>query len=104
MRREIDDITHMENNTPYNGYTNRATWNAMLWIFNDEEAYESYRDLYRHIGGDVIEDRIEAVKVDAYRLFGDTTPDGERLDEVNWEEIVDLLDEGFEEIRREIFD
>ena len=102
MRREIDDITHMENNTPYNGWTNRATWNLMLWISNDESAYHFFRDLYRTIGGEVIEERIRAVRCDAYQWYGHTTPDGYSLSMVNWEEVVEHLDEDFEEIRREI--
>ena len=89
-------------NTTYNGYVNRATWNLLLWISNDECAYTFFRDLYYRIGGDVIEDRERAVIGAAREWFGSTTPDGDRLDDVCWEEAVEMLDEDFEEIRKEI--
>lgn len=46
----------------YNGYTNYQTWNAALWIDNEEGSYEYSRELAR----DAIED--------APNL--DRTPDG----------------------------
>tara|TARA_X000001388_G_C2204825_1_gene112717 strand:+ start:26 stop:307 length:282 start_codon:yes stop_codon:yes gene_type:complete len=91
----------MENNT-YNGYYNRATWNLMLWIGNDETAYNHFRSLYQRIGGEVIEEREERVQRESREWFGSTTPDGDRLDDVNWLEVTEHLDEDFEEIRREI--
>ena len=94
--------TRMNNDTTYNGYYNRATWNLLLWISNDECAYTFFRDLYYRIGGDVIEERETAVMSAAREWFGSTTPDGDRLDDVCWEEAIQHLDEDFEEIIAEI--
>ena len=91
----------MENNT-YNGYSNRATWNLILWINNDESAYIHFRDLYHRIGGDVIEDRTEQVERTSREWFSSTTPDGDALDDVNWIEATETLDENYEEIIAEI--
>ncbi len=90
------------NNTTYNGYSNRATWNLILWISNDECAYTFFQDLYYRIGGDVIEDRTDAVERTSREWFGSTTPDGDRLDDVNWIEATESLDEDYEEIIAEI--
>ena len=78
----------MENNT-YNGYYNRATWNLMLWISNDESAYYFFKDLYYHIGGEVVEEREEAIMRTSREWFGSTTPDGDSLDDVNWCEVTE---------------
>ena len=94
--------TRMNNDTTYNGYTNRATWNLILWISNDECAYTFFQDLYYRIGGDVIEDRTDAVERTSREWFGSTTPDGDRLDDVNWIEATETLDEDYEEIIAEI--
>lgn len=90
------------NNTTYNGYTNRATWNLLLWINNDECAYTFFHDLYWRIGGDVIEERETAIMSACREWFGSTTPDGDRLDDVCWEEAIEHLDENYEEIIAEI--
>ena len=90
------------NNTTYNGYSNRATWNLILWISNDECAYTFFQDLYYRIGGDVIEDRTEQVERTCREWFGSTTPDDCLLDDVNWIEATETLDEDFEEIIAEI--
>lgn len=90
------------NDTTYNGYYNRATWNLMLWISNDEAAYYFFRDLYYRIGGEVVEEREEAIMRASREWFGSTTPDRDRLDDVNWCEVTEHLDDDFSEIRREI--
>ena len=94
--------TRMNNDTTYNGYYNRATWNLLLWISNDECAYTFFRDLYYRIGGDVIEDRTEQVERTSREWFGSTTPDDCLLDDVNWIEATETLDENYEEIIAEI--
>ena len=90
-------MTHMNNTTTYNGYTNRATWNLMLWISNDESAYNFFREGYEQFGGDVIEDRERKIAADAHQWFGSRTPDDDRLEDVNWEEVREHLDEDFSE-------
>ena len=94
-------MAHMNDNT-YNGYTNRATWNLMLWISNDESAYYFFKDLYYHIGGEVVEEREEAIMRTSREWFGSTTPDGDSLDDVNWCEVTEHLDDDFKEIMEEI--
>ena len=58
-------------NTTYNGWTNYATWNAALWIGNDEFLYDQARRYGRH-GYDSM---IQILETSA----GLATPDG-----VNW--------------------
>ncbi len=60
----------------YNGWPNRATWNVMLWMDNEEGAYREYRakvqryqDKKRHFGG-------VAARAVCEACFGDKTPDG----------------------------
>lgn len=89
-------------NTTYNGYVNRATWNLLLWISNDECAYTFFRDLYYRICGEAIEEREDAIERSAREWFGSTTPDGHRLDDVHWLEVTVHLDDDFSDIRKEI--
>jgi hypothetical protein len=93
-------MDHMENNT-YNGYTNRATWNLMLWISNDECAYHFFRDLYFRIGGDHPDDRQDMIESYAREWFGQTTPDRDRLSDVDWQEVREHLDDDNSDILEE---
>lgn len=90
----------MKNET-YNGYTNRATWNLMLWISNDESAYHHFRDLYYRIGGDDPDDRQNMIERESREWYGSTTPDGDLLDDVDWEEIREMMDDDNSEILEE---
>lgn len=40
-------ITGGEYRPPYNGWKNRETWNASLWIDNDQGTYEAAREIIR---------------------------------------------------------
>jgi hypothetical protein len=86
----------MKNDT-YNGWTNRSTWNLVLWISNDAAAYDHFDTLYSRMHSHTDEKREEAVRAAAFEWFGHTTPDGDELDEVNWEEVRVSLDEDFEQ-------
>ena len=52
--------------TKYNGWKNYETWNAALWIDNDEEFYSLATEF------DNYEDYIYSLR----QLHGDHTPDG----------------------------
>jgi len=87
-------MTHMKNDT-YNGWTNRSTWNLALWISNYGAAYDHFDTLYSRMHSHTDEEREETIRTAAFEWFGHTTPDGDELDEVNWEEIRAYLDEDF---------
>lgn len=73
--------------TTYNGWTNRETWNVALWLGNDEGMYhEAIRFGRVNLGCGKDEERI--VEQFCRDMFGDMTPDGDKLDEVDWSEIV----------------
>ena len=86
-------MDHMENNNTYNGWYNRATWNLYLWIGNDESAYNHFRDLYHRIGEDDEDDRTDMIEREAREWFGSTTPDGDALSDVFWEEVREHMDD-----------
>ena len=71
----------------YNGWSNRATWNVSLWLNNDEGSYRELAGLVRR-ASDVhdlardIEDLCRAIWTDG------KTPDGDSLDEADFEEIA----------------
>ena len=69
------------NNEEYNGWTNRATWNVNLWLGNDEEIYNLMLSLK-------MVDAAQFANFCGY-MWGEETPDGDSLSEVNWDEIVD---------------
>jgi len=44
-----------DNDTTYNGWKNRETWNASLWINNEPGTHEEARDIVRRALADYIE-------------------------------------------------
>ncbi len=73
--------------TKYQGWTNRATWNANLWLSNDYGLYSFVKWLADEYDGD-FRGMGRAVFGFAVELWGDETPDGESLADVNWTEIA----------------
>tara|TARA_A100001515_G_scaffold136257_1_gene127821 strand:- start:273 stop:509 length:237 start_codon:yes stop_codon:yes gene_type:complete len=74
--------------TTYNGWTNRETWNVNLWLFNDQMRYEAILSMFpkRNAGPATAESFCRAV-------FGDKTPDNCLLDNVNWNEVAEAINE-----------
>ena len=72
----------------YNGWSNRETWNAALWVNNDEGLYNgAQRLLLTH------DDPAElAPELESYcrGLWPNgLTPDGDDLDTVDWREFAE---------------
>jgi len=89
----------------YNGYTNYATWNVMLWIDNDESSYRTKVDLLKQQPSINAMTAREICKACLGRsstpdLVGNTT-EGCRWKDVNWQEIADLLTEEQKEYANE---
>ena len=74
-------------NESFQGWSNRATWNASLWLSND---YGSYRtvDCLADSFGDDFAGMAREIFDYAVESWGTKTPDGESLAEVNWLEIA----------------
>ena len=75
----------------YNGWTNRATWNAYLWLWNNEFEYSTYSILISRA------ERQRSSAVELAKQIQDyceqvwpngLTPDGDLLAQVNWLEIA----------------
>lgn len=71
----------------YQGWTNRETWNANLWLSNDAGLYGFVEELADEHGDD-FEAMGHAVFGFAVQLWGSETPDGDSLADVNWLEIA----------------
>jgi hypothetical protein len=80
---------------PVNGWANRSTWNAALWILNDERLYRAAREAFR----DRSSISAKEAKEWADRAFAafcgrlGETPDGLPLFDVKWSEIAKTLKE-----------
>lgn len=95
----------------YNGWSNYETWNAKLWMDNDEGSYYRYREIAQEAWEESDHDLDETVDTIAKRIdeeFG-SMPDGisgmcsdllqSSLNAIDWREIAESIadDEGFEE-------
>ena len=86
----------------YNGYTNYPTWNIMLWIDNDPGLYDEARELVRNGYSYQFEAELALKEWVEELIYGfDSIPSagmssdlmGWALSNVNWMEIVNLLQE-----------
>jgi hypothetical protein len=88
----------------YNGWSNRATWNLALWLQQDwdYELVEWARNEKIATGSDLreaMEETIRELKLRSYYLEPQHgcdiaqffTPDGERFDEADWDEVFEAL-------------
>ena len=90
----------MDFDTRYNGWANWATWNAHIWISNDQGLYEEARELLTDYDysasclGDWFNGLIyEHVDKDAPAIVTDYL--SASLDEIDWEEIWESLRQDF---------
>ena len=77
----------------YNGWTNRATWNAVLWLSNDQSMYDMMLDHFR--GDPVVCSR--SAREFCWLIWPDgNTPDGDDLTDVKWSKVADMIQEAVE--------
>lgn len=67
----------MDNDTTYNGWKNRETWNVSLWINNDESLYNEAVKFATHYPGD----NTYLDFICFAELQGASTPDGVPFDD-----------------------
>lgn len=86
----------------FNGWTNYATWNVVLWIDNDESFYTRKVKWIKEFSGRVNARLAEEIAEDC--LGGRTTPDlkaddesvGYRWQDVNWTEVASHWSDEYE--------
>lgn len=71
-------------NKKYNGWTNWDTWNAYLWLNNDEYLYRTMRRAYSP-------NNAEKIGTELLKEIGN--PDEIDFYEVNWDEIFEAFNE-----------
>lgn len=79
------------NDTTYNGWTNWATWNANLWVDNEESTYKDRIRIQRGFG----DWSKESAKEFFLGWFPKGTPDMDSsdIDEIDWNDIVESWNE-----------
>ena len=78
----------------YNGWSNRATWNANLWITNEEPLYKLIGTIAR--GSKSVSELADNIEGFLGIVWNGWTPDGESLRLVNWSEIAEAWAEANE--------
>lgn len=73
----------------YNGWKNRATWNAHLWLTGNGEG--PYRLATEVVRGYSLE--VAALELEMWcdNLWGSETPDGDSLALVDWVHVAEAL-------------
>ena len=70
----------------------------MQWVNSDESALDHFRYLYLRMhkawNGDDPDVREDMIQQEAREWYGPTTPDGDLLDDVDWEDVREMMDEG----------
>lgn len=75
----------------YNGWVNRETWNASLWLNNDEGLYHAAREVTRP---GQLWAAAKALSTFAREVWPEgVTPDGDSLAKVNWYDVAKGLRE-----------
>ncbi len=77
----------------YNGWANRSTWNVILWLNNRVDLNFLMIDSFTRQGW---ERDAASVKRFCYMVFGEKTPDGDLLKEVNWDEVAKVVEESID--------
>lgn len=73
----------------YNGYTNYATWNYVLWISSDEALEKCVVDHGRRLKADGLSWDAEEAEGVARIVIGDVTPDGAKACRVDWAQVAE---------------
>lgn len=82
-------MKHFGTDETYNGWANRATWNAHLWLTgNDESTYLIACHAARAGSIDIAARAVEDLCSD---LWGSETPDGDSLAKVDWKHVAEAL-------------
>jgi hypothetical protein len=74
----------------YNGYANRATWNVVLWLMNDESVYNNWQSQLA-----------ASIKFGMVADLGTETPDGVSTDDasIDWDQVASVFNERMAELR-----
>lgn len=76
----------------YEGWSNRETWNTYLWISNSQPVYKLVLKLMGNASGSATTGEFaDSLEGFLWILWEGKTPDGERLNPVNWVEIAMFL-------------
>ena len=76
----------------YQGWSNRETWNTYLWISNSKPVYKLVLKLMGNASGSATTGELaDSLEGFLWIIWEGKTPDGERLNPVNWVEIAMFL-------------